>query len=150
MEGYAGLPWGPGRSARNRDLGPSVASAAQAIGASSSQDLVVHIPAAPDPVRPRQALLPSSLKGAGRPRKPPGAKAAAAAAAAATPPSPASRPASARASAVCAAVTRTAIAPSMSQRAAGRWRIYDRVVITTGRAEGSERERREEGGARPA
>lgn len=27
----------------------------------------------------------------------------------------------------------------MSQRAAGRWRIYDRVVITTGRAEASER-----------
>ena len=28
----------------------------------------------------------------------------------------------------------------MSQRAAGRWRIYDRVVITTGRAKASERE----------
>lgn len=34
----------------------------------------------------------------------------------------------------------------MSQRAAGRWRIYDRVVITTGRSEAGVRERREASG----
>lgn len=85
-----GVPW-----ERNPGLGTSVAPAAQVIGASASPgQSCPH----PGHTPPHPAVLPSSLKGAGRPRKPPGAKAAADAAS--TPPSPASLLASARASAV--------------------------------------------------